>query len=177
MRKDTRKRLLTLATIIVIAGLATWIVIPQHPQIHWGSLVRDLNIKYGLDLQGGSHLVYRANVDSKKLDQSTEALAGVRDVIEKRVNAFGVSEPIVQTNRVGDEYRIIVELAGVYDPQEAIQKIGETPQLDFRTEIDAAEAAKRLNVDATNINGPLFQKTDLSGKNLKRATVSFEQVS
>lgn len=177
MRKDTRKHLINLVIILVILGLSIWIVIPQHPSISWGNFQRDLNVKYGLDLQGGSHLVYRAQVDQNNLDQSTDALAGVRDVIERRVNAFGISEPIVQTNRVGNEYRIIVELAGVYDAQEAIQKIGETPQLDFRQEISGDEAAKRLNIDAGNITGPLFEKTDLTGKNLKRATVSFDQVT
>ncbi|MBI3255836.1 MAG: protein translocase subunit SecD [Candidatus Andersenbacteria bacterium] len=177
IRRDTRRHLFSLGLILVILGLSIWIVIPQHPSISWGIIQRDLNVKYGLDLKGGSHLVYRALVDKKNLEQSTDSLAGVRDVIEKRVNAFGIAEPIVQTNRVGDEYRIIVELAGVYDPQEAIKKIGETPQLDFRTEISGAELAKKLNIDAANIEGSQFEPTGLSGKNLKRTTVSFDQVT
>lgn len=177
MRKDTRRHLYSLALILVILGLSIWIVIPQHPTISWGIFQRDLNVKYGLDLKGGSHLVYRALVDKKNLEQSAESLAGVRDVIEKRVNAFGIAEPIVQTNRVGDEYRIIVELAGVYDPEEAIKKIGETPQLDFRVEITGDALAKKLNIDAANIQGSQFEPTELSGKNLKRTTVSFDQVT
>lgn len=177
MRKDTRRHLYSLGLILIILGLSIWIVIPQHPHISWGIIQRDLNVKYGLDLKGGSHLVYRALVDKKNLEQSTDSLAGVRDVIEKRVNAFGVAEPIVQTNRVGDEYRIIVELAGVYDPAEAIKKIGETPQLDFRTEISGQALAKKLNIDSANIQGSQFEPTALSGKNLKRTTVSFDQVT
>jgi preprotein translocase subunit SecD len=177
MRKDTRKHLLSLGVILVILGLSIWIVIPAHPRISWGAIQRDLNVRYGLDLKGGSHLVYRALVDKSNLDQSVDSLSGVRDVIEKRVNAFGIAEPIVQTNRVGDEYRIIVELAGVYDPQEAIKKIGETPQLDFRTEVSGEALKKRLNVDSANIEGSMFDPTDLSGKNLKRATVAFDQVT
>ncbi len=177
MRKDTRRHLLSLVTITLILGLSIWFVIPQHPQIHWGILQRDLNVKYGLDLKGGSHLVYRALVDPKNPEQSADSLAGVRDVIERRVNAFGVAEPIVQTNRVGQEFRIIVELAGVYDPAEAIRKIGETPQLGFRTEVTGDELKKRLNIDSANVEGSQFEPTELTGKQLKRATVSFDQVS
>lgn len=177
MRKDTRRHLLSLIVILIVLGLAIWLVIPAHPQIHWGVIERDLNVKYGLDLKGGSHLVYRALVDPKNPDQSADSLAGVRDVIERRVNAFGVAEPIVQTNRVGQEFRIIVELAGVYDPAEAIRKIGETPQLGFRVEVMGDELKKRLNIDAANVVGSQFEPTELTGKQLKRATVSFDQVT
>ena len=177
IRRDTRRHLISFVFILATAALAVWIVLPSHPRIAWGPLQRDLNVKYGLDLRGGTQLTYRAAVDKKNLEQSTDSLAGVRDVIEKRVNAFGVAEPVVQTNRVGEEYRIIVELAGIHDPQEAIKKIGETPQLDFRTEISGDELAKKLNIDAANIEGSQFEPTGLSGKNLKRATVSFDQVS
>ena len=67
--------------------------------------------------------------------QRDDALAGVRDVIERRINAFGVSEPLVQTERDGSHYRIIVELAGIKDVNQAIKMIGETPTLDFRTQL------------------------------------------
>ncbi|HBY74038.1 MAG TPA: protein translocase subunit SecD, partial [Candidatus Kerfeldbacteria bacterium] len=66
--------------------------------------------------------------------EETEALAGVRDVIERRVNAFGVSEPIVQTSRSGDNWRVLVELPGITDVNAAIKEIGETPTLEFKTE-------------------------------------------
>lgn len=93
---------------------------------------KNLPFKLGLDLQGGTHLVYEA--DTKDIPESERgaALEGVRDVIERRVNAFGVSEPIVQTNKAGDHWRIIVELAGVRDVREAIRMIGETPILEFK---------------------------------------------
>ncbi len=88
----------------------------------------------GLDLQGGAHLVYQTNVDNIKITDRADAVEGVRDVIERRVNAFGVSEPIVQTTKVGSDYRIIVELPGVTDIAEAIKMIGETPILEFKEE-------------------------------------------
>ena len=88
--------------------------------------------KLGLDLQGGAHLVYQADVSEIPFEERAGAVEGVRDVIERRVNALGVSEPLVQTNHDGDNYRIIVELAGVFDVNEAIKQIGETPLLEFK---------------------------------------------
>src|SRR5688572_12310271 len=90
--------------------------------------------KLGLDLQGGTHLVYEADTKDIPESERPDALEGVRDVIERRVNAFGVAEPIVQTNKAGDRWRIIVELAGVRDVSEAIRMIGETPILEFKEE-------------------------------------------
>lgn len=168
---------ITLLSILVLSALAIWIDVPQHPAIQLGQFTRDLNIKLGLDLQGGSHLVYRASLAGISDTDAADALAGVRDVIERRVNAFGVSEPIVQTNRVNDEYRVIIELAGVLDPEEAIARIGETPQLDFRREVLTDEAVQQFNIDNPNtVTGPIFERTDLTGKHLKRVTVSFSQV-
>ena len=179
MRREIKKQIVRVVGIIFLVALAAWIASPKHPSISAGTFVRSLDYKLGLDLQGGAHLIYRAKLDENTQEDPAEALAGVRDVIERRVNVFGVSEPVIQTNRVGDEYRVIVELAGVFDTEEAIQNIGETPQLDFRREIDAEEASKALNIDSsdTNIVGPLFEKTELSGKHLKRSTVDFDTVS
>lgn len=179
MRADTKKRLWGGGLVVVLVALATWFVIPQHPAISVGTFQRDLNLKLGLDLQGGAHLIYRATVDENSAEDPTEALAGVRDVIERRVNVFGVSEPVIQTNRIGDEYRVIVELAGVFDTKEAIRLIGETPQLDFRREISSEDAVSQLNIDSQDVNiaGPLFDRTELSGKHLERATVDFDQVT
>jgi len=89
----------------------------------------------GLDLQGGTHLVYEANVSEIDSSDRTAAIEGVRDVIERRVNVFGVSEPLVQTSISGGSYRIIVELAGIQKVDEAIKMIGETPLLEFKEQI------------------------------------------
>ncbi|PIR75924.1 MAG: protein translocase subunit SecD [Candidatus Magasanikbacteria bacterium CG_4_9_14_0_2_um_filter_42_11] len=88
----------------------------------------------GLDLQGGAHLIYEA--DTKEIDPADrpDAVEGVRDVIERRVNGIGVGEPNVQTSKVGDTYRVLVELPGVTDVNVAIAMIGETPILEFREE-------------------------------------------
>ena len=114
----------------------------------------------GLDLKGGAHLVYEADMSSIADSERQVALEGVRDVIERRVNAFGVSEPIVQTNAADGHYRILVDLPGITDVKEAIAQIGETPVLTFRvpitdvsatptpeqqTQIDTAQAQERIN--------------------------------
>ena len=86
----------------------------------------------GLDLQGGAHLVYEADTTIVRPDEAEDAVNGARDVIERRVNVMGVSEPLVQINRQGDKWRIIVELPGVQDVNQAINQIGETPLLEFK---------------------------------------------
>jgi len=103
---------------------------------------KEIKFRLGLDLQGGSHLVYKADVSKIDAKDRDGAVEGVRDVIERRVNVFGVSEPVVQTSKSGDEYRVIVELAGIKNISEAIKMIGETPLLEF----------KELAADAGNVS-------------------------
>ncbi len=92
----------------------------------------EAQFRLGLDLQGGAHLVYKANVAGIDPDDQAQAVEGVRDAVERRVNGTGVSEPNVQTARVGDEFRLIVDLPGIEDVNQAIKMIGETPILDFQ---------------------------------------------
>lgn len=89
-------------------------------------------MNYGLDLEGGIHLEYLANVNDVADDKRDEALEAAVAVIERRVNAFGVGEPLVQLSKSGSESRIIVELPGVKDIEEAKKLIKETPFLEFR---------------------------------------------
>jgi len=109
----------------------------------------------GLDLQGGTHLVYQADVSQIPGQDQASAVEGVRDVIERRVNAFGVSEPIVQTTKSGDSWRMIVELAGVSDVNQAITMIGETPLLEFKEQnpspqIELTDEQKQQLTDFNN---------------------------
>ncbi len=90
--------------------------------------------RLGLDLKGGTHLVYEADLSKTPAADKGTSLEGVRDVIERRVNIYGVAEPIVQTVKVGQSHRIIVELAGVKDVNQAIRMIGDTPLLEFKDE-------------------------------------------
>lgn len=100
--------------------------------------LRETSFSFGLDLLGGTHLVYEADTKKIPFKDQSNAVDGVRDVIERRVNALGVSEPLVQTNYSGDKWRVIVELAGVKDVGEAIKQIGETPTLQFKTQSEQA---------------------------------------
>ena len=96
--------------------------------------VKEIPFRLGLDLQGGSHLIYQADMSAVAGADKVSSIEGVRDVIERRVNVFGVSEPVVQTNISGDDYKVVVELAGISDVKEAIKMIGETPLLEFKEE-------------------------------------------
>lgn len=100
----------------------TPLVLPNIPQVP---------LTLGLDLQSGVHLSYEADMASIPESDRKGALEGVRDVIERRINAFGVAEPQVQTTTSGG-YRVLVDLPGVTDAQEAVQQIGETPVLEFK---------------------------------------------
>lgn len=128
--------------IFLLAVFATLIVWPNMPG--WFGNFRP---HLGLDLQGGTHLVYEADVSQLEGAEKEQGVEALRDVIERRVNAYGVSEPVVQTNFSGDHYRIIVELAGVKDVNEAISIIDKTPNLEFKTqEIKPVEEEDTENV-------------------------------
>ncbi len=101
--------------------------------------LNQLKINLGLDLQGGIHLEYKADVSNVEGDKVGDALQAAQDVIERRVNAFGVGEPLVQTALSGGEHRIIVELPGIKDIEEAKKTIKETPFLEFKEEKNEEE--------------------------------------
>lgn len=104
--------------------------------------------KFGLDLAGGSQLTYSADVSKIKPEEVPELMEVLRVVIEKRINVFGVSEPNVQVEKssivAGQEaHRLIVELPGVTNVDEAIKNIGKTPLLEFKLIDEKIAAAKQ----------------------------------
>ena len=126
-----------LGGIVALTAAAAVIDYPNGPDFRWkDQLVREIKVQLGLDLQGGTSLVYEADLSAITPGEEAEALAGVRDVIERRVNAFGVSEPVIQTSRSGESWRVLVELPGITDVNEAIARIGETPTLEFKVEAE-----------------------------------------
>ncbi len=154
------------------------------PESFLGRTFNELKTHLGLDLQGGAHLVYEADMKDIPRDQYNSRLEGVRDVIERRINAFGVGEAIVQTTKVGSHYRVIVELPGIKNIQEAIKMIGETPFLDFREEMTDEERAAYLEkIDASEEERaqleelPLYKPTQLSGKQLESSSVEFDRTT
>jgi protein-export membrane protein SecD len=128
--------------------------------------VKEIPFRLGLDLSGGTRLVYNTDSSAIAVKDRASAIEGARDVIERRVNVFGVSEPLVQTDRSGDAYRINVELAGIKDVNQAIKMIGETPLLEFKeqnTEIRKLTADEKKQLDAFNMNAE-NKATEILGK-------------
>ncbi len=185
---NERKISINIILIVVLTFLAGNLVYPKYFNQGVDFLNQKLSInlphfwqkpfKLGLDLQGGAHLLYQADLANVAATDKASAMAGLRDVIERRVNLFGVSEPVVQVQ--GD--RLVVELAGVLDVSEAIKLIGQTPFLEFReqkTNFDEINAVNQKIADGTatgTIEDP-FQATALTGKYLKAAAVGFDQTS
>jgi len=134
---------------------------------------KEIPFVLGLDLQGGTQLIYEANVDGIPESDRATSLEGVRDVIERRINATGVSEPVVQVNRtISGSYRVLVELAGIKNVSEAIKMIGETPLLEFKENVVASTTS--ATVSSTTPTAQLaWKNTELTGKNLKRSTLRF----
>lgn len=138
-------------SILVLVVIAGYVDVPKAPDIHIGSYKKELKVHLGLDLSGGALLEYKADMSKIPSADQASALDGARDVIEKRVNAFGVSEPVVQTNTVAGSQRIIIELPGVTDVNQAIDQIGKTPLLEFREQKlppPLTDAEKKLIADS-----------------------------
>ncbi len=151
----------------------------------------DVPFKLGLDLQGGLHLIYEADLSSIAKSDYGSVMDGLRDIIDRRVNVFGVREPLVQTQKAGDSWRLAVELAGIKDPSQAIEMIGKTPFLEFKEQRPQEETQKILDKQKEfegksfeeiqkipdwqiGLQDPYFISTQLTGKYLKKAEVSFD---
>jgi len=183
-----------LALVVLVAGLSIgyFDYVSQSSTSRWLSFP----FKLGLDLSGGTHLVYEADTSNISDADISDAMSSLRGVIERRVNLFGVSEPIVQVEGglSGGHSRLIVELPGVTDVDAAIKLIDKTPNLEFKIErpagaekdaIVAAYQEAQKVVDAggqveVSLNpllkeDPNYISSGLTGRYLKRAQVSFNQ--
>lgn len=163
-------------TLIILVALAAGIFV--YPK--W------LGAKYqpwrlGLDLVGGSHLVYQIDLSKVAAADQDSVINGLRDVIERRVNLFGVSEPQIFTAKTGGNAQLIVELAGVSDVTDAIKQIGATPLLYF-AQIDSQasgeapippEIATACGVSASST----LTITNLTGRYVTGAQLDFDQTT
>lgn len=134
-----------------------------------------LDFRKGLDLAGGTSITLRADMKDIPKDQQDSALESAKTVIERRIDLFGVSEPILQTSQVNNDYRIIVELPGVTDVSQAVNLIGSTAELSFWE--DASGSAKEASPNVPSGLESFFQvphKTSLTGGDLERASVGFD---
>jgi preprotein translocase subunit SecD len=139
---------LTLITIFIITLLGLLISIPEKTRLNFHQLNIDASIdktkfpvpfnflnlplKTGLDIQGGSHLIFQANMSQIPQSDRLAALQATQNTIERRINLLGINETNVQTSQVHDQYRLIVELPGISDVVQAVNLIGQTAQLEFR---------------------------------------------
>lgn len=185
--------------VVAVTGAIAWFV--------YGNTVRTdakFPFKFGLDLAGGSQLTYDADVSKIKPEEVPALMEVLREVIEKRINIFGVSEPNVQVEKSSivanqESHRLIVELPGVTNVEEAIANIGKTPLLEFKLVdqdvIAAQQSAAALQANATastsgsgtavvgnvKVNGELvsdmkpFKDTGLTGRYLESAQLQFTQ--
>ncbi|MBM3257205.1 MAG: protein translocase subunit SecD [Candidatus Liptonbacteria bacterium] len=144
---------LTLSLIVLLAIIAGIFVYPKGLGEKWRPW------RLGLDLVGGSHLIYGIDLkDVQQKDRET-VVNGLRDVIERRVNLFGVGEPQVFVASEGGQSQLIVELAGVKEISEAIKQIGETPFLDFR---EVEQNGTSTEFIMTNLTGRYVRGAELT---------------
>ena len=160
--------------IFLLAFLAGNFIFPEFLKLPY---FPERDFELGLDLQGGIHLLYQADLSGIEEKDKSGAMAGLRDVMERRVDLFGVREPIVQIQ--GE--RLIIELAGIIDPAEAIRQIGQTPFLEFKEQRENYQEILEKNREVIEtgegqIEDP-FQSTPLTGKYLKRAELGFDQTT
>ena len=153
--------------ILALLGFALWSIVPVNTK-----LLGPNGLRLGLDLRGGSQLLYEADLSMKAPNVTDdEAMASVIDKIQRRVDQYGVAEPVIQ--KLGTD-RILVQLPGVKDINEAISLIGETALLDFREQkLDASGNTTWVIAKAIDSDG---QEEELTGKYLKRAYVSYIEV-
>jgi preprotein translocase subunit SecD len=161
------KNVYLLIFILVLFGLALWSMIPVDTK-----LLGPEGLRLGLDLKGGSQLLYQADLSMKAANVTdAEAMASVINKIQRRVDQYGVAEPVIQ--KLGTD-RILVQLPGVKNINEAISLIGETALLDFREQsTDASGNTTWVIAKAAGRDG---QEEELTGKYLKRAYVNYAQL-
>ncbi len=199
---DKKRVYITLISILVLAFFAGTLSYPNYVNNGIDFLNGQFKLgfphfwqipfKLGLDLKGGTRLVYEADLSKIDKKDYSSTMEGLRDVIERRVDLFGVQEPVVQTQNIGSHYRLNIELAGIKDPHKAIEMIGQTPFLEFKEErtkeetkkiLDKIEEVKGKNTEEIGkvenwqlaLKDPYFKPTPLTGKYLKKSTLGFDQ--
>lgn len=188
----SHRRLLWL--VAVIAVLSIWMVLPEKFEVTIPFLQNskrtvgspDININFGplkikrkfttrlgLDLSGGTHLVMEADMSKIAEKDRKSAFDSAKNIVETRINMYGLTEPVVQESKTGEAYRIIVEIPGVANVEDAVGLIGTTAQLSFREE--ASESAKVATPSSYLEVWP--KESGITGKNLKKSEVIFDQNS
>ncbi len=130
---------------------------------------KEFSFRQGLDIQGGMQVVLQADMAEIPATDRVTALESAREVILRRVDLFGIAEPVVQTSIANDQYRLLVELPGLTEADQALELVGQTAQLEFSLLLGVNEA--------TDSAGVQIVPTGLTGKQLKRSSVQFDQTT
>lgn len=184
------KRIIFALVVVVLGAGVGFFVYKSEPRLNKNfaqenAFFQKYQFRLGLDLSGGTHLVYEADVSGVSAGQEKDAMAALRDVVERRVNIFGVSEPVVQVQNSslvsGAKEQLIVDLPGVTDVEQAVAMIGRTPVLQFKTEAPEGTPIKvkpgpdgTLDLSTIDLSGPQYEDTELTGRYLERATLQFD---
>ncbi|MCX6751940.1 MAG: protein translocase subunit SecD [Candidatus Nomurabacteria bacterium] len=181
-----RKRIILALIILIIGSGVAFFVYKTEPKLNknfetQGAFLKKFPFRLGLDLSGGSHLIYKADVSAVSSGEVGSSMSALRDVIERRINLFGVSEPVVQVEHSGlisgSGEQLIVDLPGITDIKKAVEMIGQTPLLEFKTEAPKG-ATQNATVDKNgkvtlDINSQ-YIATELTGRYLQKATLEFD---
>lgn len=151
------RRLLAIFILVCAGALGYFVYVSELPGAFWHRPFR-----LGLDLRGGSHLVFEADTQSLAAEDISPAMVSLKEVVDRRINVYGVTEPVIQTEKVGlgatARHRLIVELPNVTDPEKAAAMIQTLPLLEFRLVQGEGEDM-------------VFVSSRLTGRFLKRAVV------
>lgn len=169
-----KKRILAIFIILVGVALAAFTHYSQFPD---RGFISKFPFKLGLDLNGGTQLVYQADTSKISQKEISDSMSSLKQVIEARINALGVSEPVIQTETANvngqDIHKLIVELPGVTDIKQAVATIGKTPVLEFK-KINPNAPILTATSTAKEIASQ-FIDTQLTGRYLETAVVQFDQ--
>jgi preprotein translocase subunit SecD len=143
--------------------------------INIGKTVIDLrDLKKGLDLEGGVRIVLKAKMDNIDEVDRDSALESAKEVIDRRINLLGVTEPYIATVKAGDEYRLIVEIPGVENVSQAVDLIGQTAQLKFKQLKPDREWTEEKYLELFQ-DPEAWEETSVTGADLRGVDVTFGQ--
>ncbi len=175
------KLIKTIFITVIFLGLI-WVDLPENIKIKYRipskidisvfglNIKKEFITKLGLDLKGGSNLIFQADTSKVKKGDLIDSLNSARDVIERRVNFFGVTEPQIQTIKSGNIYRLSIDLPGITNREEAIKLIGQTAQLTFK-ELGQTDAK---TATTTPVFLLLTKETGLSGIHILKSAIEFD---
>ena len=170
--KQTKK---VFSILVILAIVLIFFDLPNPPSIDtkiFGiHIKKDFKTRLGLDLAGGTQLTLEADMSTIAQADRKDSLESAKQVIERRVNFFGVSEPVIQSAMSGEKYRIVVELPGVTNTDEAIALVGQTAQLEFREYLKDVPTATDSGFFIPTIENTV--PVGITGRDLKKSTLQF----